>query len=148
MIHELKYRGRQDIGRELGKMLGYELKHTSFALTDLIVPVPLHKKKLRIRGYNQSECIAIGLSEVLGITVDYESVVRVHQSDTQTRKSRYERWENVEGIFEVISKENLLHQHVLLVDDVITTGSTLEACATAILKVPGTRVSVATVAVA
>ncbi len=148
LIHELKYNGRQEIGEEMGRIMGYELKNTLFASSDLVIPVPLHKKKLKTRGYNQSECIARGLSEVLEIPIDVESVIRIHQSETQTRKSRYERWENVEGIFEVRERKNLLYKHVLLVDDVVTTGSTLEACATVILQVTGTKVSIATLAVA
>jgi ComF family protein len=114
----------------------------------MVVPVPLHRKKQKKRGFNQSECIASGISEAIGKPLDTSSIIRSVHSSTQTRKSRYDRWLNVEGIFRVINPIILAGKHILLVDDVVTTGATLEACATAILKVEGTKVSVAVLAVA
>jgi ComF family protein len=149
LIHELKYKGRQDIGIELGRIFGYEIMACKgFRHVDLVLPVPLHRKKYKKRGFNQSECIARGIAEVMGKPLDNSSVIRSVNSSTQTRKSRYERWLNVEGIFNIVDPLSLTGKHILLIDDVITTGATLESCATEILKVEGTRVSVAVLAMA
>lgn len=149
LIHELKYKGRKDIGIELGRIFGYEMiKSPGFRLIDLVLPVPLHKKKLRKRGFNQSECIARGISEAMNKPLDTSSVIRIVYSATQTRKTRYDRWLNVEGIFKVTDPTALSGKHILLVDDVVTTGATLEACATEILKAEGTKVSLAALAMA
>jgi len=149
LIHELKYRGRKDIGLELGRIFGYEMMVSpGFRLIDLVLPVPLHKKKLIKRGFNQSECIARGISEAMNKPLDTLSVIRTVYSDTQTRKTRYDRWLNVDGIFRVSDQTVLSGKHILLVDDVVTTGATIEACASEILKVEGTKVSVAVLAMA
>jgi ComF family protein len=149
LIHELKYKGRKDIGIELGRILGYEITASSgFTHIDLVIPIPLHKKKLKKRGFNQSECIARGISEAMNKPLDTSSVIRTVYSATQTRRTRYDRWLNVEGIFKVTDHVFLSGKHILLVDDVVTTGATLEACATEILKVEGTKVSVAVLAMA
>ena len=149
LIHELKYRSRKDIGLELGRIFGYEMMVSpGFRLIDLVLPVPLHKKKLIKRGFNQSECIARGISEAMNKPLDTLSVIRAVYSDTQTRKTRYDRWLNVEGIFKVTDRSSLFGKHILLVDDVVTTGATIEACASEILKVEGTKVSVAVLAMA
>jgi ComF family protein len=147
-IHQLKYRGQKHIGVDLGRIFGLHLKETGFSNVDLIIPVPLHFRKLKKRGYNQSELIAIGMAETLEKPVAANILFRAVYNPTQTKKSRYERWANVDGIF-LCKNENLLeNKHVLLVDDVITTGSTLEACAHAISGIENTRVSVATLAIA
>ncbi len=148
LIHELKYRDRQDIGREMGRMLGTELAGSPFDSADIILPVPLHKKKRRKRGYNQCDPIASGLSESLRIPWHKDHLIRPSISLTQTNKSRIQRWSNVDGIFEVRDPQELNGKHVILVDDVVTTGATLDACATAILSVEGASVSIATLAVA
>ncbi len=148
LIHKLKYKGRADIGEELGKIYGSELRKSSFAFTDLIIPVPLHPRKLKTRGYNQSEMIAKGLSAALNLPVNTVSLLRLESTQTQTRKSRFERFLNVEGKFQLYMPEKLEGKHIILVDDVVTTGSTLEACANNILTIPGTRISVLTLAVA
>ena len=149
LIHELKYRGRKDIGLELGRIFGYEMMVSpGFRLIDLVLPIPLHKKKLIKRGFNQSECIARGISEAMNKPLDTLSVIRTVYSDTQTRKTRYDRWLNVDGIFRVSDQTVLSGKHILLVDDVVTTGATIEACASEILKVEGTKVSVAVLAMA
>ena len=148
LIHQLKYNGVKEIGFELGRIYALSLKTSGFMEgIDLIIPVPLHPSKKRKRGFNQSETISAGISEISGLPVDTLSLVRKNISDTQTRKSRYDRWENVEGIFRVTGNEKLKGHHILLVDDVITTGSTLEACASEILKIENTKVSVAALAV-
>ena len=149
LIHELKYKKRKDIGVFLGELYGYDLKKTHiFSSVQSIVPVPLHPSKLRKRGYNQSECFAEGLSKSMEISLDTTSLIRSTATQTQTRKHRYERFENVGNVFAVAEPEHVIGKHVLLVDDVITTGSTLVACTEALLQQPGTKVSIATIAYA
>lgn len=149
IIHRLKYRGKKEIGIEMGKIFGAELKESSrFNKVDLIIPVPLHWKKKKKRGYNQSEFIASGIAESMGKPIDTNTLYRAVETETQTRKSRYERWENVENIFRLKSADKIKGKHILLVDDVITTGATLESCATTLLKGNNTKVSVVTLAMA
>lgn len=149
LIHNLKYRGIKEIGFELGKIYGLSLKSSGFTDDiDLIIPVPLHPSKKRTRGFNQSELISIGISEVTGVQVDLTSFSRTTASETQTRRSRYERWTNVEGIFSVSDPDLLKGKHILLVDDVITTGSTIESCANELLRVEGVKVSAVALAFA
>jgi len=149
LIHLLKYKKRKDIGVFIGDIYGYDLKKSeTFASVDVIIPVPLHPDKLRRRGYNQSECFAEGLSHSLKVSFDTTTLKRNTATETQTRKHRYERFENVDKVFSVTDPGQVKGKHVLLVDDVITTGSTLVACAEALLEQPGTRVSIATIAYA
>jgi ComF family protein len=149
LIHNLKYKGIKEVGYELGKIYGQSLKKSGFTDTvDFIIPVPLHPSKQRQRGFNQSDYISKGLAEATGLPLDLKSLVRISLSDTQTKRSRYERWMNVEGIFAVAESDNLIGKHILLVDDVITTGSTIEACAGELLKIENVKVSVAALAVA
>ena len=114
----------------------------------MIVPVPLHPRKQKLRGYNQSECIARGVSDVTGIPLDVSSISRKKHTETQTRKSAYERWENVDGIFCLRRPERFAGKHILIVDDVLTTGATTTACADALKEVEGVRISVLTLAMA
>lgn len=148
IIHHLKYDGKQHIGLELGKIFGSELAKSSVSETNIIVPVPLHPKKQRNRGFNQSEIIARGMAESMDKKTVTRALARIRYSGSQVNRPRYERWENVEGIFRVTKPHLLAGRHILLVDDVVTTGSTLEACASEILKLQGTTVSIATLAVA
>ncbi len=149
MLHQLKYKGNREIGIYLGTLLGDELQgSTLFNTVEAVVPVPLHPKKQRKRGYNQSEVIAEGICRSLTASLDTRTLVRVRYSETQTKKSRYKRWENVRDIFAITPGTNLAGRHVLLVDDVLTTGSTMEACARELLTVPGLRLSVACIAFA
>jgi ComF family protein len=149
LIHNLKYKGVRDIGSELGRIYGLALSKSKFLEgVDLIIPVPLHPSKKRIRGFNQAEIISDGISEAAGIPVDFKTLERITLTGTQTKKSRYERWINVEGIFNISDKSVLNGKHILLVDDVITTGSTIESCTNELLKCEGVRVSVAALAVA
>jgi ComF family protein len=149
LLHALKYRGEKQLGELLGRQLGSRLAETStFRSIDLIVPVPLHPKKLRKRGYNQSECICKGISEAMQIPVNSTNLVRLIENPTQTRKGVYERWENTQGIFELTNVSAFTGKHILLVDDVLTTGSTIDACAQALLQADGVKISVATIAVA
>jgi ComF family protein len=149
LIHNLKYRGIRDVGYELGRIYGLSLKAAGYTKDiDLIMPVPLHPEKLRIRGFNQSETISDGIADVVHLPVDTTSLERRTVSATQTKKSRYERWTNVEGIFRVADPETIMGKHVLLVDDVITTGSTIESCTNELLKIEGVKVSVVALAFA
>jgi len=149
LIHNLKYKGIRDVGYELGRIYGQSLNGSDFIRDiDLIIPVPLHPSRKRARGFNQSDLICRGMSEATGIPVDTESFARITVSATQTKKSRYDRWTNVEGIFSVTGPEALRGRHVLLIDDVITTGSTIESCTNELLKTEGVKVSVAALAVA
>jgi ComF family protein len=146
ILHELKYRGQHHIGIEMGRLFGLELKDTPFASADLIHPVPLHIDKFRTRGYNQSELIASGIAQILNIPVESNLIVREVETATQTKKARYERWENVKDTFRIMDPVPLYNKHILLVDDVITTGATIEACAEALLSVRGVALSVASLA--
>lgn len=149
LIHNLKYRGIREAGTELGRIYGFALKESGFTSgMDLIVPVPLHPARERERGYNQSSIIAAGMSEATDLVVDNNLLTRSVKSRTQTKRSRYERWTNVEGIFSVTYPERITGKHILLVDDVITTGSTIESCANELLKYEGVKVSVAAIACA
>ena len=149
ILHQLKYRGIKELGEIMGHQLAHEIKGSEFIQpVDLICPVPLHPRKERKRGYNQSYYFAKGISEMLKIPIDSQSVRRRVFTSTQTKKSRFERWTNVEGIFELIHPARLASKHILLVDDVVTTGATLEACAQSILSQCDAKISVATMAIA
>lgn len=149
LLHQLKYRGKKEIGVLLGRQLGRQLSDSAFFKElDLIVPVPLHPRKQRLRGYNQSEMFAVGLSQGLRIPCAKDGLRRVVHAGSQTQKSREERAEKIKDYFEVKRPELLSGKHVLLADDVMTTGATLEVCAGCLLKLPGTKVSLATIAMA
>ena len=148
LLHHLKYKGGKEIGQVLGEYFAEDLVLSDFSAVDVIVPVPLHRKRLKKRGYNQSEWIAKGIAAKLQKPLNTNTLLRVIANPTQTKKSASERWENVEGIFEIKDREAFKNRHVLLVDDVLTTGATIVACATAILQCEGARLSVATLAIA
>jgi ComF family protein len=149
LVHQLKYKGRKDIGILLGELYGQSLKYSPhFNSAGAIVPVPLHRKKYMQRGYNQSEQFAIGLAGAMEIPVQRHLLARTKATETQTRKSRFSRYQNVREIFTVHSPESWAGQHLLLVDDVITTGATLESCVHALQVIPGVKVSVACIATA
>ena len=147
LVHELKYKGNKEVGKLLGRLLGDELRHQGdWKEIDLILPVPLHPKKQQQRGYNQAQEIAIGVSESMAIPYSASILKRRHYTDTQTKKSRVDRWRNVNDIFHVSEKQLRAYRHVLLVDDVITTGATIEACVHALKAKAQITVSVAAVA--
>jgi ComF family protein len=149
LLHQLKYKGNYQLGIELGKIMGAEVSQLNYyGEVDYIVPVPLHPKKEKKRGYNQSLMIANGLSEILNKPIVTNNLIRVHYNETQTKRGRFERWENVSDLFQITNLEEFENKHLLLVDDVITTGSTLEACTNALLKSSNVKVSIAALAFA
>jgi ComF family protein len=149
LLHAIKYEGQSKLAVKLGNLLGEGIKNREeFSSVDYFVPIPLHPDKLKKRGYNQSEAFATGLHHVLKTPISNKQLLRIRNSATQTRKHKFERWENVDGIFTVQQPENFENKHVLLVDDVITTGATLEAAWQALKDIKGIRVSVAAIAFA
>jgi ComF family protein len=147
LLHQLKYRGRQDVGLYLGKRMGKAMLDAGWEV-DCIVPLPLNPRRQARRGYNQAEVLARGISEVLEKPVENVAVIRTRNTATQTKKNRQQRWENVSEVFDLQDGHNLQGRHVLLVDDVVTTGATLEACGQVLLQIPGVRLSIATAAFA
>ncbi|MCB0568834.1 MAG: ComF family protein [Phaeodactylibacter sp.] len=149
LIHNLKYEGKREIGLKLGLLYGQQLRDApGFHGATLILPVPLHPRKERLRGYNQSAAFAQGLSSGMGVPWLKDGMKRREFTSTQTQKTRLERFDNVSEAFVVPHPHKVEGQHVLLADDVITTGATLEACALKVLELPGTKVSLATIAIA
>lgn len=149
LIHQMKYKGHREIGIHLGTILGAEIRSVEqFGDIDCIMPVPLHRRKLKKRGFNQAELIARGVGQVLETEVDCKTLYRQTASETQTKKSRYTRWENVSDIFKLTNGHDLRGKHILVIDDVITTGATMEACLQTLLKIEDVRLSVAAVAFA
>ncbi len=142
LMHELKYNHQKELGQMLGRWYGGKLQTDGFQNAfDCVVPVPLHKSKLRKRGYNQSEFFALGLAEAFGIPSLPNALERTRANETQTRKNRLERWQNVENLFIPAEPDNLKGKRVLLVDDVLTTGSTLLACGEAIWQAEAASLS-------
>jgi len=149
LIHQLKYRGNADIGIHMGYLHGEILSESEdYRAADLIIPVPLHPKKEKQRGYNQSDMIAQGLSQSMTIPWQRDIIVRTEYTSSQTNKSNVERFENVKMAFSVIQPDLIKNKHILLVDDVLTTGATLEACISKLLEVEGCKVSVTVLAIA
>ena len=149
LIHNLKYKGRKQIGVEIGKMYGLILKETPlFQSVDLIIPVPLHPKKQKKRGFNQSALFAAGLATSMNIEWSEEYLKRTSYAETQTKKSRQERMENVLSQFETYNNHKLKGKHLLLTDDVVTTGATMEACGLKLLELGSTKLSIVAIAVA
>ena len=146
IVHLFKYYGRKELALQMGSMAARELLSSGFFEgIDYLVPVPLHPKRQQERGYNQSEWLAKGISQVTGIPVCTELVVRQVYTTTQTRKSVYERWSNMQQVFTLQADPSALrHKHLLLIDDVLTTGATLTACAEAFLPIEGIRFSIFT----
>lgn len=150
LMYELKYNDKREIGSFLGKQLAYDLQQTGWTKDiDIIAPVPLHPKKEMARGYNQSRIIAEGMADILHIPVLSENIlIRVRNTKSQTQKTREERIDNMQDAFLVKDDTAIMNKHILLIDDVLTTGATIEACALALLQVPGVRISIATIGIA
>lgn len=149
LLHSLKYRNKAEVGVLLGKLYGTDLKAVEFEKKiDLLIGVPLHPTKLLQRGYNQADCIAEGLSVALDIPFETNAVKRSIYTDSQTKKSRFERFQNVENIFEVIDAEKIKDKRIAIVDDILTTGSTIESLAAILLNEGCKEVSIVTIAAA
>jgi ComF family protein len=148
LLHQLKYHGRSEVGMFLGRLIGSRLTESNISPIDVIVPVPLHPSRQRRRGFNQSRIIADGIAEILNKPVHDKVLQRKKYTTTQTRKGRFDRWKNVEGIFHCPDPGMMESKHILLVDDVVTTGSTLEAAGSALSICSNVKISVATAAYA
>jgi len=147
LLHQLKYKGHKEAGYFLGSLMGHALRASvRFNTIEALVPLPLYAARERKRGYNQSQVLCTGIADVLQLPVLQGVVARLSATETQTRKSRMERWKNMEGKFELINPAAITGKHILLVDDVITTGATLEACGHELLKAGNIQLSIAALA--
>jgi ComF family protein len=148
LLHEIKYKDNRDLAVWLGELYAAELLERGIEPVDFIIPVPLHRRKQKQRGYNQSEAFALGIGGKWQIPVCTDVLVRKKFTQTQTRKSKWERWRNVQEVFVVANTEMLTGKKILLVDDVVTTGATLEACTRVLLNAGAEKVDVQTIAYA
>lgn len=149
LLYALKYYNDKQIGRIMGRYMAAELLPAGFfADVDLLIPLPLHPKKEAKRGYNQSEWLAMGISEITGLRIETTAVRRMIANPTQTKKKRLERWQNTKDVFEVVNPAPLEGKHLLLIDDVLTTGATITSCALSLIEISGVKVSVLTLSVA
>jgi ComF family protein len=147
VLHQFKYRGKKEIGLFFGRMMGNALGQSGyFNAIDGLVPLPLFASREKKRGYIQATVLCEGIAEITGIPVLKHAIIRTSATETQTHKNRIRRWQNMEGKFELLDIASLQNKHVLLIDDVVTTGATLESCAAELLHAPGVRVSIATLA--
>ncbi|MFN2439492.1 MAG: ComF family protein [Chitinophagaceae bacterium] len=145
LIQQFKYRANMELGLYLGKLIGNSLIQSNrFLLIDALVPLPLHEAKERKRGFNQATILCNGIAEVMGKPILKDVVIRNTQTESQTKKNRVERWQNMDNRFELTNETQLANKHILLIDDVVTTGATLEACGKELLKGDNTRLSIAT----
>lgn len=147
LMHNLKYKGDQDIGIKLAQLVWDKYKNANKPIVyEVLTCVPLHKQKLKIRGYNQCSSFARELSKLWQIPFYPEIIIRKHNNTSQTKKNRISRWENVDQIFAIPNNKALKNKHILLIDDIITTGATLEACGQELLLVEGSKLSILTMA--
>lgn len=148
LMHQLKYKGNKELGIQLGRIMGYQLKRSTRITADALVPLPLFPDKEKKRGYNQATVLCNGIAEILNIPVLQDVITRPQHTETQTKKGRVERWKNIEGKFIVAKPELICNKHLLLIDDVVTTGATLESCGAELLKAEGVILSIATLCAA
>jgi ComF family protein len=149
LMHQLKYKGNKDLGLQLGRLMGNALKNaTRFNEIEVLVPLPLFPSKEKKRGYNQAMVLCEGMAEILSIPILDKVITRPQHTETQTQKGRIERWKNIEGKFQLIDPQAIQNKHLLLVDDVVTTGATLEACGNELLIAKNVKLSVATLCIA
>ena len=146
ILHHIKYKDKDYLARQMGEIMAREMPDF-FADIDAIVPVPLHKKKQKIRGYNQSQEIAKGVQKVVGLPIFSKLLTRTRFSETQTHKNKEERWKNTQGLFSLEPNEGFEGKHLLLIDDVLTTGSTAIACLEELQKIPNVKLSFLSLAV-
>ncbi len=147
LLHAIKYQGQKELAEYIGKLFANEFKQ-ELSDIDCIIPIPLHEKKLKKRGFNQSDSFAQGIHNQSQLSIESAALTRAINTDTQTKKAKYERWQNVEGIFLLHNPTFFENKHVLLVDDVITTGATIEAAWLALKNVKGIKISVGSIAYA
>lgn len=148
LMHQLKYKGQRELGLQLGRMMGESLLHANWSFIEALIPLPLFPEKEKLRGYNQATVLCEGIAEKLRVPILHNAIIRPSATETQTRKNRIERWQNMEGRFLLNDTDQLRNKHVLLIDDVITTGATLEACGAELLKAHGVELSLASLAYA
>ena len=146
LVAQLKYKNNKEMGLYLGKLLGYQLMDCKrFDDVEILIPLPLNRKKENKRGYNQSEMICQGIASVWKRPIVTDAISRVINTATQTKKNRSDRWENVDGVFAVTNPEKLKGKHIALLDDIITTGASIDACGNELLKVSGVKLSIISV---
>jgi ComF family protein len=145
LMHQLKYKGNLSLGLQLGRLMGISIKESGrFEDIDAMIPLPLFPAKEKRRGYNQSTVLCNGMAEILSIPVFNNIIIRPQHTESQTKKGRVDRWKNIEGKF-VLENSSVVHnKHLLLVDDVVTTGATLESCGNELLNAENVRLSIAT----
>jgi ComF family protein len=148
LMHQFKYKGNKELGLQLGRIMGTQLKRSHRFDADVLIPLPLFPIKEKRRGYNQATVLCEGMAEVMNIPVLSSAVLRPQHTETQTKKGRIERWMNMEGKFILNDAASISNKHLILVDDVITTGATLEACGNELLKADNVKLSIATLCVA
>jgi ComF family protein len=148
LIHQFKYNGNKELGLQLGRMIGKYIVQSGRFNADILVPLPLYPEKEKKRGYNQATLLCEGMADVMGVPVVKNAIIRGKYTETQTKKGRTERWQNMEGKFVLQDSGAVEDKHVLLVDDVITTGATAEACGIELLKGENTRLSIAMLCIA
>lgn len=147
LLHVLKYKGVKEVGITLGELAATELIEGGFFEgIDVLLPIPIHRVKAKKRGYNQSHFIAEGISNITEIPVDITSLIKNTNTKSQTKKNRFERFENVSRTFEILQPKQLEDRHVLLIDDVVTTGATIEACGNTLRNINGIQLSLLTIA--
>ena len=145
LMHQFKYKGNKDLGKQLGYLMANDLSQSNrFKNIEALIPLPLFAAKEKKRGYNQATVLCEGIAEIMKIEVLTDVIIRTQHTETQTKKGRIERWANIEGKFELIKPDKIRNKNILLVDDVITTGATLEACGHELMNADNVRLSVAT----
>jgi ComF family protein len=148
LIAEIKYKGNRNLGEWIGRYIAKDMISSGFFKgIDYIIPVPLHRSKEKKRGFNQAEKIAEGIAQVTKIPLETNNVIRIKANTSQTRKGVFDRWRNTLNLFYIKNPELFNEKHILLIDDVLTTGSTLEAVAQSLLKSEGVKISILTVAI-
>ncbi len=148
LMHQFKYKGNSELGMQLGRIMGYQLYKSNRFTVDALIPLPLFPAKEKRRGYNQATILCRGMAEIMKVPVIDNAIIRPQHTETQTKKGRIERWKNMEGKFILKDAKAIQNKHLLLVDDVVTTGATLEACGHELLQVENVKLSVATLCVA